>query len=111
MRAFAAAVEAGAPGKLALVGNGPLADAVNAEIAHRGLDERARLFPFRPGRTREYLRAFDLFVLGSRWEALPISMLEAMSCGVAELAQTRFARERMVGDVEALYLRLLDEQP
>jgi glycosyltransferase involved in cell wall biosynthesis len=163
VRAFAAAVEAGAPGKLALVGNGPLADAVTAEIAHRGLDERARLFPFRPGRTREYLRAFDLFVLGSRWEALPISMLEAMSCGVAvlvtsvggvpdlldgrrggrvvppededalasqlrelldddalrgkiaaeghELAQTRFARERMVGDVEALYLRLLDEQP
>ena len=162
VRAFAAAVAGGAPGRLAVVGNGPLAEAVDAEIDRRGLTGRASLFPFQPGRTREYLRAFDLFVLGSRWEALPISMLEAMTCGVPvlvtavggvpdlldgrrggrvvpaedegalasqlgellrddalrreiaaqgqELAKTRFARERMVGDVEALYLRLLDER-
>jgi len=163
VRAFASAVDGGAPGRLALVGNGPLAEAVNAEIAGRGLADRASLFPFRPGRTRAYLRAFDLFALPSRWYALPISMLEAMSCGIPvlvtavggvpdlldgqpggrvvppedeaalagqlrellgdeelrrkiaaeghELARTRFARERMVGDVEALYLRLLAERP
>jgi glycosyltransferase involved in cell wall biosynthesis len=162
VRSFAAAVEAGAPGKLAVVGNGPLDEAVAAEIDRRDLAGRAALFPFQPGRTAEYLRAFDVFVLGSRWEALPISMLEAMTCGIAvlvtavggvpdlldgkhggrvvppedeaalaaglrelladeemrrniaaqglELAETRFARDRMVADVEALYLRLLAER-
>lgn len=159
VRAFARAAEQGAPGKVAIVGNGALADAVRTEIDRQGLAGRAALFPFQPGRTAEYLRALDIFVLPSRWEALPISMLEAMACGVPalvtgvggvpdlldgkrggrmvpaqdeealatelaallhsetsrralgaegrELADTRFALDRMVADVEALYLRLL----
>ena len=85
VHAFAHAVEAGIPGKLAIVGNGVLADAVRAEIERKNLTGRAALFPFQPGRVAEYLKALDLFVLPSRWEALPISMLEAMACGIPVL--------------------------
>jgi glycosyltransferase involved in cell wall biosynthesis len=33
-----------------------------------------------------YLRNFQLFVLSSGWEAFPISILEALACGVPQVA-------------------------
>lgn len=86
VRVFARAIERGAAGRLAIVGNGSLEEDVRAEIARAGIGDRAALFAFEPGRTEDYLAAFDLFVLPSRWESLPISLLEAMSCGVPVVA-------------------------
>ncbi len=71
--------------RVAIVGNGELAGAVEEEIAHRGVGDRVRLFPFE-GEVAPYLRALDLFVLPSAWEALPIAVLEAMACGLPVLA-------------------------
>jgi glycosyltransferase involved in cell wall biosynthesis len=109
VRTFARVMEQGAPGRLAIVGNGSLAEAVRAEITASGLEGRARLFAFEPGRTADYLAAFDLFVLPSRWESLPISLLEAMACGVPVVAspqassalQTRPERDLLVADTPA----------
>ena len=70
---------------VALVGSGELADAVTAEIGRLGVGDSMRLFGFR-GEVASALRSFDLFVLPSLWEALPISIMEAMSCSLPVVA-------------------------
>ncbi len=73
------------PGRLAIVGNGPLEGAVRDEIARLGVGDHVRWFPYR-GAVGPYLSALDAFVLPSAWEALPLSLLEAMSCGLPVIA-------------------------
>lgn len=73
--------------RLALVGSGPERDALLERAENLGLldDRRFAHFDFRPPSAR-YLRAIDLFVLPSAWEALPIGILEALACGVPQVA-------------------------
>jgi glycosyltransferase involved in cell wall biosynthesis len=73
------------PGRLAIVGNGPLREAVDAEVERLGLGAHVRCFEF-DGRVTPYMRAFDVFVLSSRWESLPLGLLEAMRCGLPVVA-------------------------
>ena len=77
--------ERGVPGRVAIVGNGPLAGEVRSAIESRGLSARARWFPFE-GAVGPYLRALDVFVLPSLWEALPLALLEAMTFGLPVVA-------------------------
>jgi glycosyltransferase involved in cell wall biosynthesis len=71
--------------RVAIVGNGELAGAVEQEIRRCGVGDRVRLFPFE-GDVTPYLKAIDLFVLPSAWEAMPFAVLEAMACGLPVLA-------------------------
>lgn len=73
--------------RLALVGAGPERGALLERAADLGLadDPRFAFFDFRPP-SAPYLRAIDVFVLPSAWEALPIGILEAMACGVPQVA-------------------------
>lgn len=75
--------------RVAIVGNGELHDDVLAEIERHGLAGEVALFPFAGG-VHAYLRALDVFALPSLWESLPISIMEAMACGVPVVA-TRVA--------------------
>lgn len=72
--------------RVAIVGNGPLADKLRCHAATLGLDTEPRfaLLPFM-GPASRHLRALDVFVLPSRWEAFPIGILEAMACGVPQV--------------------------
>jgi glycosyltransferase involved in cell wall biosynthesis len=85
--------------RLALVGEGPL----HAELAERarghGLedDPRFAILPFRAPAAR-HLRAADVFVLPSAWEGLPIAILEALSCGVPQVATAVGGTPEAVGD-------------
>ncbi len=86
VRAAASLIAAGRlPGKMAIVGNGPLRDDVARAIERAGIGDRVRLFAF-AGESEPYLRALDLVVLPSLWEAYPLVLLEAFACGTPVLA-------------------------
>jgi glycosyltransferase involved in cell wall biosynthesis len=67
---------------LVLVGLGPLEGDLRALAAAEGVGDRV-LFAGSRDDVFELLPGFDVFALSSRFEGLPISLLEAMATGVA----------------------------
>jgi glycosyltransferase involved in cell wall biosynthesis len=70
---------------LAIVGDGPLRDALAERIRRDGLEDSVALLPPRRDLAPAYA-ASDLFVLSSRWEGLPYVVLEAMACRLPVVA-------------------------
>lgn len=66
-------------------GQGPLLETARALVKKRGL-EKSIHFIGQINITPGFLRAFDIYVLSSRFEGLPLALLEAMSAGVASIA-------------------------
>jgi glycosyltransferase involved in cell wall biosynthesis len=76
-----AQVHSDAPLYLLLVGGGELENAVREQVAGLGLQERVRFLGVRAD-VADILRASDVFVLSSRWEGNPMSVMEAMAAGL-----------------------------
>jgi glycosyltransferase involved in cell wall biosynthesis len=85
LRAAPLVLERRPDARLAVVGNGDLRAELEALARSLGLDARVRFVDFEPPAARA-LASLDVFVLPSRWEAFPISVLEAMACGVPQVA-------------------------
>ena len=68
--------------RIAVVGGGELRESLEAAAPR---DERVRFFDFAAPPARQ-LASIEVFVLPSEWEAFPISVLEAMACGVSQVA-------------------------
>jgi glycosyltransferase involved in cell wall biosynthesis len=76
-----AQVRSDAPLYLLLVGGGELENAVREQVAGLGLQGRVRFLGVRAD-VADILRASDVFVLSSRWEGNPMSVMEAMAAGL-----------------------------
>lgn len=70
---------------LAVIGNGELEDELKDQARALGLGERFGFFGFHQPSARQ-LMSIDVMALTSSWEAFPISILEAMACGVPQVA-------------------------
>jgi glycosyltransferase involved in cell wall biosynthesis len=68
-----------------IIGDGPLRGELEAQIADLGVVERVDLRGWIDG-ARHELPNFDVFVLPSRLEGMPMSVIEAMQAGVAVVA-------------------------
>jgi glycosyltransferase involved in cell wall biosynthesis len=92
------------PFAAALVGDGPLADAVQERIARTELRDHVLVLPFCPD-AAAILAGFDVYALPSLWESLPIALLEAMSAGLPVVAaDTGGVREAVLnGDTGLLH--------
>ena len=75
-----------APSVYAVIcGEGPLRAALEEQIDRMGLHDKVRLLGNKLDIGR-YLGAADIFVLPSRWEGLPVALLEAMDRGLPIVA-------------------------
>jgi glycosyltransferase involved in cell wall biosynthesis len=82
-----ALAELARPGEAVIAGDGPDRPAVESEVRRLGLESVVRLAGERND-VEELLAAADLFVLSSRSEGLPLSILEAMAAGLPVVASS-----------------------
>lgn len=66
--------------RLAILGDGPLQDAVDAALAQPPLDGKAKRLAGQRG--RDYMPAFDALLCGSDYEGFAVVFLEALAAGV-----------------------------
>jgi glycosyltransferase involved in cell wall biosynthesis len=84
---------------LAIVGDGPERERVEDELARYSLDRRVRLLGER-GDVPELLADADVFLLASRSEGLPLSVIEAMAAGLPVVASDVGGLRELVRDGE-----------
>jgi glycosyltransferase involved in cell wall biosynthesis len=71
--------------QLAIVGDGPLHEALQALVDRLGLQDRVCL-PGRVGNVNDWMARADAFVMTSRYEGYPNALLEALASGVPSIA-------------------------
>lgn len=71
--------------RLSIVGDGPLYGQVREQVAQAGLQDVTWL-PGARADVAELLHGFDIFALPSLAEGTPVSLLEAMACGLPAVA-------------------------
>jgi glycosyltransferase involved in cell wall biosynthesis len=98
--AFAGLVADGVPARLIVVGSGRGADddvesALREQVRRLALEESVRFHGHVP-EVRTALWATDVFVLPSTREGMPVSLLEAMACGVPCVAPPSAAGDELL---------------
>lgn len=89
--------------ELELIGDGPLTETVRERVHALGLADKV-LFSGLCNDVPQRLEKADIFVLVSRWEGLPLSILEAMRAGVPVVASNVGGVSEAVQDDRTGYL-------
>jgi glycosyltransferase involved in cell wall biosynthesis len=94
----AAAVVAGLPeARFVMVGHGPLRPEAERLVADLGLSDRF-LFTGARNDVPTILRSFDVFLLTSLWEGMPLVIPQAMACRVPVVASTADGNRELIRD-------------
>jgi glycosyltransferase involved in cell wall biosynthesis len=81
LTALGQVVREGLPAKCIIVGDGPLRESLQKQAVDLGVTDHVFFEGFRDN-VQQYLNGADAFVLASRIEGLPLSILEAMASGL-----------------------------
>jgi len=103
--------------RFVVVGDGPQREDAHRWAREAGIEDKVR-FVGHSDNAPLYLAAADLFFLPSRWESLPITIVEAFqqgtpvlatdTAGVVELVDASVGRVVPIGDVNAMAHALID---
>ena len=89
---------------LVLLGDGELMDAMKLKVKHLELENKV-IFVGNVGNANEWYSAFDLFVLPSIWEGLPVVGVEAQASDLPCIFSTDITKEISLSD-KAKFLAL-----
>ena len=85
-----------------ICGKGPNMQALKAQIAREGLQERVRLLGYCT-RMEDILQSADCFAFPSKREGLGMAAIEALACGIPVVAaKNRGTREYMIDGVNGI---------
>ena len=104
IRVFAAIAQRDPKAVLVLLGDGELQDKVRNQVHSLGIADRIMMMGNVPHADRWY-QAFDLFVLPSHWEGLPVVGVEAQAAGLPCLFSDTVTPEIKLTD-KAVFLNL-----
>ncbi len=103
--------------RFVIVGNGPQSADARRWAHEAGVDDHLA-FAGHSDHAELYMAAADLFLLPSRWESLPITIVEAFrqglpvvatdTGGVVELVDESVGRAAAIGDIDALTAHVLE---
>lgn len=83
--------------KLDIVGDGPEKDMLQQMILENQMEERITLHPF-TNDIQQYYSSASIYVLSSRWEGMPLVLVEAMSHGLPIIASDLPTCKEVLGD-------------
>lgn len=106
---FAALTEIEPDAQLVLAGEGELVDEVLEQVDRLGLEDRVHYLGVRQD-IPALMNAFDVLLLPSFFEGLPVVGVEAQACGLPVVTSTGVTRELPIADLSA-YLPLADTAP
>lgn len=85
LKGFRLLLDKGIDARLTLIGDGELRDSVLEQIQHLELQERVKLIP-KTDNVYPFLSDADIFILPSKYEGIPMSIIEAMGTGLPIVA-------------------------
>ncbi|WP_102707601.1 glycosyltransferase family 4 protein [Terribacillus saccharophilus] len=86
---------------IVLVGEGSQLNMIKQKSRELGIQENLMIFPFNDNPHKFYSIA-DVFLLLSKYECAPLTLLEAMSCGIPPVVTDVGDMRRMVNDSEVI---------
>ena len=97
IQAFALLVQRNQEWQLDIVGDGPEKDLLADMISDNDLESRIKLHPF-TNEIQTYYSSASVYVLSSRWEGMPLVLVEAMSHGLPIIASDIPICQEILGD-------------